>query len=124
MRTSARSVSRPARRATVKRGDGARRFRLAKARAQTWNPRVAFTDFPARQQGVALLQRSLERGRLAHAYLFTGDELEELEGLARTLAKTLNCEAPRRVAGAAVDCCETVEPAPGFTKSAWSPIAV
>lgn len=67
---------------------------------------MAFTDFPAQQQGVALLQRSLERGRLAHAYLFTGDDLQELEGMARTLAKTLNCQNPRRIGGAAVDCCD------------------
>jgi len=46
-----------------------------------------------------LLQRSLERGRLAHAYLFTGPQLDELEALARTLAKTLNCRNPVRSAG-------------------------
>lgn len=67
---------------------------------------MAFADFPAQQQGVALLQRSLERGRLAHAYLFTGDDLDELEGMARTLAKTLNCQQPRRAGRAAVDCCD------------------
>ncbi|MFM2082841.1 MAG: hypothetical protein RL380_1532, partial [Verrucomicrobiota bacterium] len=33
---------------------------------------MAFADFTAQTQGVALLQRSLERGRLGHAYLFTG----------------------------------------------------
>jgi len=52
---------------------------------------MSFTDFPEQRQGVELLRRSLERGRLAHAYLFTGHQLEELEALARTLAKTLNC---------------------------------
>lgn len=56
---------------------------------------MAFIDFPRQTPGVALLQRALERGRLAHAYLFTGDQLEELEALARTLAKTLNCQQPR-----------------------------
>mgnify|MGYP003338437616 FL=1 len=71
------------------------------------NPRMAFADFPARQQAVALLQRSLERGRLAHGYLFTGDDLDELEGMARTLAKTLSCEQPRRAGRAPVDCCDT-----------------
>lgn len=55
---------------------------------------MAFVDFPSQQQAVALLQRSLARGRLAHAYLFTGDDLDELEGMARTLAKTLNCQQP------------------------------
>ena len=69
---------------------------------------MAFADFPGQRQAVALLQRSLERGRLAHAYLFTGHQLTELEALARTLAKTLNCEQPvRRVPGGpAIDCCD------------------
>ena len=67
---------------------------------------MAFKDFPGQAQGVALLQRSLERGRLGHAYLFAGTELAELESLARTLAKTLNCQQPVRVGGAAVDCCD------------------
>lgn len=65
---------------------------------------MAFADFPAQQQAVALLQRSLERGRLAHAYLFTGDDLDELEGMARTLAKTLNCQQPPH--GTANDSCD------------------
>ena len=38
-----------------------------------------------------MLERSLERNRLAHAYLFSGDSLEELEDMARTLAKAVNC---------------------------------
>jgi DNA polymerase-3 subunit delta' len=58
------------------------------------------------QQGVPLLQRSLARGRLGHAYLFSGDQLEELESLARTLAKTLNCQNPVKENGAAMDCCD------------------
>jgi DNA polymerase-3 subunit delta' len=69
---------------------------------------MAFKDFPAQKQGVQLLQRSLERGRLAHAYLFTGHDLDELEVLARTLAKTLNCRRPLRAEAksAATDCCD------------------
>jgi DNA polymerase-3 subunit delta' len=68
---------------------------------------MAFRNFPEREPGVVLLQRSLERGRLAHAYLFTGNDLAHLETLARTLAKTLNCQKPVRGAdGAAVDCCD------------------
>lgn len=58
------------------------------------------------QQGVQLLQRSLARGRLGHAYLFSGDQLDELESLARALAKTLNCQKPVKQNGAAVDCCD------------------
>ncbi|MGH7939532.1 MAG: ATP-binding protein [Limisphaerales bacterium] len=56
--------------------------------------------------GAQLLQRSLARGRLGHAYLFSGDQIEELETLARTLAKTLNCLNPVKQNGEAVDCCE------------------
>ena len=69
---------------------------------------MSFKQFPEQEQGVQLLQRSLERGRLAHAYLFTGDQLEELEALALTLAKTLNCREPirGRSGAAAIDCCD------------------
>jgi DNA polymerase III subunit delta' len=66
---------------------------------------MSFKLFP-KQQGVQLLQRSLARGRLGHAYLFSGDQLEELESLARTLAKTLNCQNPVKQNDAAVDCCD------------------
>jgi len=67
---------------------------------------MAFKHFPGQMQGVQLLQRSLARGRLGHAYLFTGHQLEELESLARTLAKTLNCMKPARTGGVATDCCD------------------
>ena len=67
---------------------------------------MAFNNFPDQSQGVQLLQRSLARGRLGHAYLFTGDQIEELETLARTLAKTLNCESPVKTSGVATDCCD------------------
>jgi DNA polymerase-3 subunit delta' len=42
-----------------------------------------------------LLERSLEKKRLAHAYLFSGDAMEELEIMARVLARALNCSSPR-----------------------------
>ena len=69
---------------------------------------MAFRDFPEQQDAVALLQRSLERGRLGHAYLFNGADLGELETVARTLAKVLVCEEPprRNAEGLALDCCE------------------
>ena len=67
---------------------------------------MAFNHFPRQAQGVQLLQRSLARGRLGHAYLFAGHRLEELESLARTLAKTLNCRQPVRTGGVATDCCD------------------
>jgi DNA polymerase III subunit delta' len=67
---------------------------------------MAFRHFAKQTQGVELLQRSLARGRLGHAYLFAGDQLEELETLARTLAKTLNCQQPVKTGGVATDCCD------------------
>ena len=69
---------------------------------------MAFTDFPAQQNVTHILQRSLEGARVAHAYLFTGQRLEELEGVARALAKTLNCRshAKRGVSNLALDSCD------------------
>jgi len=69
---------------------------------------MSFADFPEQQHVVQLLQRSLERGRLAHAYLFAGDDLDELEAVARTLAKTLNCRQPRQrtANGGPLDSCD------------------
>ena len=67
---------------------------------------MAFRDLAQHEQGVQLLQRSLERGRLGHAYLFTGDQLDTLETLARTLAKTLNCQKTVNASGVAIDCCD------------------
>lgn len=53
-----------------------------------------------------MLQRSLQRGRLGHAYLFSGGDLQTLESLARTLAKTLNCQRAAKAGGVATDCCD------------------
>jgi DNA polymerase-3 subunit delta' len=66
---------------------------------------MAFKEFAGQEQSVQLLQRSLERGRLAHAYLFTGHQLDQLEVLARTLAQTLNCRKPVKAGSVAIDCC-------------------
>ena len=67
---------------------------------------MAFHNISEQSQGIQLLQRSLARKRLGHAYLFTGHQLEELETLARTLAKTLNCQNPVTTDGIATDCCD------------------
>jgi DNA polymerase-3 subunit delta' len=67
---------------------------------------MAFRDYPGQGPAVELLQRSLERGRLAHAYLFTGEQLDDLEAIALTLARTLNCLKPVSVSGVSVDCCD------------------
>lgn len=68
--------------------------------------RMAFRDFPGDKRGIELLQRSIARGRLGHAYLFTGGDLAQLESLASSLAKTLNCRHPVQAGGRAIDCCD------------------
>ena len=70
---------------------------------------MAFARLSRQNDSVELLQRSLDRGRLGHAYLFHGADLDELEMIARTLAKVLNCERPtrRRENGPPVDCCNS-----------------
>ena len=67
-----------------------------------------FKDFPEQKNVIEILQRSLERGRLAHGYLFSGNSQEELEAVAGTLAKVLNCQSPpkRGENGAAIECCD------------------
>jgi DNA polymerase III subunit delta' len=69
---------------------------------------MAFADLPRDNEAVQLLQRSLERGRVGHAYLFVGERLGSLETLAKSLAKTLNCETanggPKKPGGP--DCCD------------------
>jgi len=69
---------------------------------------MSFARFPEQQQSVQLLQRSLDRGRVAHAYLFSGTSMGELEAIACTLAETLNCQQPpaRGSAGIPLDCCD------------------
>ena len=57
---------------------------------------MSFAQLASQEDSVALLQRSLERGRLGHAYLFHGADLGGLETVARTLAKTVNCANPQR----------------------------
>src|SRR6266404_280135 len=67
---------------------------------------MAFKDLTGEKQGIELLQRSLEQRRLGHAYLFGGRDIGRLEALARSLAKTLNCQNPLKKDGVAIDCCE------------------
>ncbi len=69
---------------------------------------MSLRDFPEQLPVAGLLQKSLAAGRLAHAYLFSGDDLGEMEDLARTLAKVLNCANPpsRAPSGQALDSCD------------------
>ncbi|MBU6400888.1 MAG: DNA polymerase III subunit [Verrucomicrobia bacterium] len=69
---------------------------------------MAFADFQDPSPGLQMLRRNLERGRLGHAYLFCGGTAGGLETMARTLAKTLNCQKPPAggATGLALDCCD------------------
>lgn len=55
---------------------------------------MAFRDLPEQEQAVKLLQRSLAAGRVGHAYLFVGDRLAPLVGVARSFAQALLCDRP------------------------------
>jgi len=69
---------------------------------------MAFSAFPDQKDNIELLQNSLARGRLGHAYLFDGHDLGQLEAVSTTLAKALNCENPpaRGKSGLALDSCD------------------
>jgi DNA polymerase-3 subunit delta' len=70
-----------------------------------------FSDFPEQTAVTQLLQRSLERDRLAHGYLFIGHSLAELEAMAGALAKALNCQNPPRRApnGVGLESCDACD---------------
>ena len=52
---------------------------------------MAFSDLKNQSAIADQLRHSLERGRLAHAYLFLGPRGAGKEAVARTLAQALNC---------------------------------
>ena len=52
------------------------------------------TETTPASSATELLRRSLARGRLGHAYLFSGDDLDSLEDSAALLAQTLLCQSP------------------------------
>ena len=69
---------------------------------------MAWKDLAHHADAASALQRGLQRGRLAHAYLISGPRIEALESFARTLAKAVNCLNPPQVsdAGWGIDSCD------------------
>lgn len=67
---------------------------------------MSFRDLPGQRGVIELLQRSLAHGRLGHAYLFGADSLDIMSAVARTLAKTLNCQNPSVRGENGIDCCD------------------
>jgi len=61
------------------------------------------------EQAAEQLQRSVRRGRLAHAYLFLGPREGGMETVARSLAKTLNCREENSVACGRCDSCRRID---------------
>ena len=68
---------------------------------------MSLTQLEQQQPAARILGRSLGKGRLSHALLFTGPVLETLETMARLVAQVLNCQHPpsRGENGAPADCC-------------------
>jgi DNA polymerase III subunit delta' len=70
---------------------------------------VSFSDHQDYQLIADQLQRSLERGRLAHAYLFAGARGTGTADMARTLAKALNCLKKEHDACDRCDSCRRID---------------
>ena len=58
-----------------------------------WRPQT-FSDVVGQKHVSTTLQRALDQGRLAHAYLFSGPRGTGKTSMARILAKAVNCEHP------------------------------
>lgn len=70
---------------------------------------MSFRDLTEHKPVADQLRRSLQRGRLAHAYLFTGRRGCGKELVARTLAKALNCTKKDHDACGQCDSCRRIE---------------
>ena len=60
---------------------------------------MPFRDCIGHQQSIALLQAAVTNERLAHAYLFHGEDAIGKQLTAIRLAQALNCERPPEAEG-------------------------
>ncbi len=75
---------------------------------------MSWSKMTNQKTAVQLLRRSLQKGRLAHAYLLVAENLNDAQRLARELAKVVNCEKTARSATGDEACdrctsCEKIE---------------
>ena len=70
---------------------------------------MSFSDLTQQLAVAAQLQRSLQGGRLAHAYLFTGPRGSGKETVAAALAKALNCTETEHDSCDRCDSCRRVD---------------
>lgn len=68
---------------------------------------MAFADFSDEEGALQIFRKSLLKGRLAHAYLVSGENIDSLDDFAVRLARILICEAPFQQApsGVGLDFC-------------------
>lgn len=67
---------------------------------------MAFKDIRGQESAVKFFRNSVNRDRLAHAYLFLGPQNSGKTLLAKNLVKFLNCETPLKDDNLKVDCCD------------------
>lgn len=68
---------------------------------------MSFKDIKGQERAVEFFRNSVNRDRLAHAYLFSGPRGLGKSLLAGTLAKFLNCENPVKNGDLLIDCCDS-----------------
>ncbi len=67
---------------------------------------MAFKDIKGQERAIEFFRNSVNRDRLAHAYLFAGPDGLGKALVAKTLAKFLNCENPLKEGNLSIDCCD------------------
>ena len=67
---------------------------------------MALKDVIGQDRALDILRGSVARGRIAHAYLFTGQEGVGKRFTALNIAKMLNCQQPVMQPAHLIDCCD------------------